>query len=1511
MRCVVKNIFRFVIITYCLSISLDAQTTVSAVFPAKHALNVPASTTIQVTFSSAMMAGSFNDTTSFIVSGMTSGRHRGTIVLSAGNTIATFTPTVAFATGEIVTVDLTSNLQDAGSVAIAPFVYLFTVNTTGASGTYATKVDYSTSVNNQSYATGLFVYDVDGDADGDIVVINDLEEDINNQKLVSITIMENNGNGIFTSCRGCYTLVSGSEISYVTSVFVSDVDGDGDGDIVVTGYGTGTSIPGPFDGWVRVLKNNGNGGFATAVVYGTGTFPTSVFISDIDGDGDNDIAVGRFSNTVSILKNNGDGTFASAVDYSTGSNAAYSVVINDVDGDGDGDIAVADYDSTGGVSILKNNGDGTFAAAIEYASGSNSFRLFISDVDGDGDADIITANASSQTVSVLKNNGDGTFATNVEYTTGGSAESVFIADGDGDGDGDVVAGNVGVATVSVLKNYGDGTYAAKKDFTTGGPAEAVFVSDVNGDGIADILSTNNSARTVSVLMGQPGPSVTTNSASNVGTTTATLNGTVNANNASTTVRFLYGTVSGTYTDSITATQSPVSGTTSTSVSASLSGLSEGTTYYFLVAATNADGYVQGGELSFSIPFTSPTVTTNAATTIGVTIATLNGTVNAHGSSTTVRFLYGTTSGTYSDSVTASQSPVTGSTNTSVSKSLSGLSANTEYYFRVAATNASGYVRGSELCFATGGSGFSDGSLDVDFNTTGKVTTLNSSGTASGSAVAKQSDGKILVVGTWFSGSTNDIAVLRYNSNGTLDAGFDGDGIAITDVGGDDRYPSVAIQNDGKIVVTASSSISDFVTIRYNSNGTLDSTFGGDGIVTTDVAGIDDESYSVVVQSDQKIVVGGVFHNGSNYHAAVVRYNSDGTLDTGFGGDGKVTASISGSQIDWCYQIALQSDGKIVLALHTYSSGSTGDVAVIRLNSDGSADTNFSGDGQVKTPISGADSYATSIVVQPDGKIVVAGTALVSGNDSLLVVRYNSDGSLDTGFSSDGIVMASLGKNISNPYSRVALQSDGKIVAIEGNGNDFLVWRYTCDGALDSDFDSDGKVATDISGLDNCADVTLQGDGKIVVAGSSYDGTNYFVSVVRYDLSTTSITDAGYALEFDGVDDYVSMGNTSAFSVGTSLTYEAWINPYSSHNGWIIAKWQAFAEDKQLILHGNRVYFYLYNVFNGQLLSTSSTVPFNQFTHIVATYGGGVAKLYVNGVLDTSKSVGSSASNGTGNLFIGANPDRAGESSVYPFHGIIDEVRIWNTERTQSEIQSTMHTPLAGGETGLVAYWKFDEGTGSITDDGSTNSNSGTISGATWIASTAPLPVELVSFSASQKHNGVELRWRTATEVNNYGFEIERKAMNNGQLSMNNWGKVGFVEGNGTTNVPKSYSFVDKNANGKILYRLKQIDRNGKFSYSQAVEVTIANAPKEFSLDQNYPNPFNPSTVISYQLPITNHVTLKVYDAIGREVATLVNEVKEAGSYSATFNASKLSSGIYFARLQQSSNSRMMKMNLIK
>lgn len=195
---------------------------------------------------------------------------------------------------------------------------------------------------------------------------------------------------------------------------------------------------------------------------------------------------------------------------------------------------------------------------------------------------------------------------------------------------------------------------------------------------------------------------------------------------------------------------------------------------------------------------------------------------------------------------------------------------------------------------------------------------------------------------------------------------------------------------------------------------------------------------------------------------------------------------------------------------------------------------------------------------------------------------------------------------------------------------------------------------------------------------------------------------------------------------------------------------------------------------------------------------------------------------------------------------------------------------------------------------------------------AVVPVELASFTATALENSVELNWITSSELNNSGFEIQRKTLGDNSQ----WTKIGFVDGNGTTTEPITYSFIDKNpARGINLYRLKQIDFDGSYKIFNSVAVNF-NPPIEFALEQNYPNPFNPATVISWQSPIGGHQTLKVYDVLGNEVATLVDEYREAGSYKVEFNLAQvsrpeLSSGIYLYKLTAGNFSASRKMILIK
>lgn len=231
----------------------------------------------------------------------------------------------------------------------------------------------------------------------------------------------------------------------------------------------------------------------------------------------------------------------------------------------------------------------------------------------------------------------------------------------------------------------------------------------------------------------------------------------------------------------------------------------------------------------------------------------------------------------------------------------------------------------------------------------------------------------------------------------------------------------------------------------------------------------------------------------------------------------------------------------------------------------------------------------------------------------------------------------------------------------------------------------------------------------------------------------------------------------------------------------------------------------------------------------------------------------------------------------------------------------------GGETWIKSARITENNLFSATLVSSTTSLVSGTNGTIIKSTNAPLPVELTSFTATHKNGTVTLNWETKTEIDNYGFEIERKT------SATGWQKIGFIEGHFTTNSPKFYNFTDRpKGAGKLRYRLKQIDNNGTFEYSPVVEVLVGSLPNGYLLEQNYPNPFNPSTSIGFTTQTTGFVKLVVYNPLGEAVKVLFSDIAEAGRYyKLEFDATGLTSGVYFYQLEAENFKSPKKMTLIK
>ena len=614
--------------------------------------------------------------------------------------------------------------------------------------------------------------------------------------------------------------------------------------------------------------------------------------------------------------------------------------------------------------------------------------------------------------------------------------------------------------------------------------------------------------------------------------------------------------------------------------------------------------------------------------------------------------------------------------------------------------------------------------------------------------------------------------------------------------------------------------------------------------------------------------------------AFVTHAQEGQLDTSFDTDGIVSAQI-GTSTDNLEDIAIDNNGKLVLVGTFINALTRSEIFVARYNTNGSLDATFDTDGIKTIPIGGLDDRAYAVEVQSDGKIVIAGKSYDGSYFDLCLLRLLDDGSFDTDFSTDGVLTdgAMYGGNMDFNVTDMTMQNDGKIVVVGYQLNtvlttpvkEFVAYRYTSVGALDTSFDNDGKKNITFASRNSEPQVVkLQSDGKIIIAGYSYDSSN------DYDFALTRLTTSG------GLDG--SFGSSGKVLTAIGNTWDA------------IWDMDIYDDDK-IIVAGN-----------------------SYFT--ASKYDITLVRYTANGALDTSfdtDGIVTTNFDGVNNYNEGATGVRILVNSKIVVSGTANSDLTLVRYNDNGSLDNTFDSD------GIVTSGGVDQENGKalvVQEDGKMVV-AGDINASTWDiilnrfnGTIAPLPVELTSFSASIIDNKITLNWQTATELNNFGFEIERSNKNEeiGNFEdLNLWEKVGFVGGNGNSSSPKSYSFTDEIINGgSYLYRLKQIDFDGNYEYSDVIEITYhAAIPNEYSLDQNFPNPFNPATIIQYSVMGNEFVTLIVYDILGNKISTLVNEVKSPGSYKINFDGSKLSSGVYFYHFNAGNYSSINKMILLK
>ena len=431
----------------------------------------------------------------------------------------------------------------------------------------------------------------------------------------------------------------------------------------------------------------------------------------------------------------------------------------------------------------------------------------------------------------------------------------------------------------------------------------------------------------------------------------------------------------------------------------------------------------------------------------------------------------------------------------------------------------------------------NGTPDTSFNGSGKVTTAFGNKTLESAAdVAIQPDGKVVAAGWTFINNSYDFALVRYNLNGSLDISFDADGKVSTNFAGSnrsvshDQAKSTAIQTDGKIVLAGWSN-DDIGLARYNANGSLDTSFDGDGKVLTPFSAVSGSSGTVVHDMalspvDGKIVVVGATRLAGTlrYDVLVVRYNTNGSLDTTLGGTGIVTLPmINNDGQESGKTVAIQADGKIVLAWTTKPAPAPNDIALVRYNTDGSLDSTFGSNGIAVTNLPTTDESVGAVAIQPDGKIVVAG----SQSGPWLAARYQTNGTLDVTFGTNGI--ATTPTPISNPARAVAIQADGKIVlaGLVNATQHFALVRFTGDAPSPL-----MAAALPASVAPNAAPITLTSAQSLLVQ-----------ALARWQSAGVDVS------SLHGID--VRIGNLPGATLGQASGNTVWLDDNAAGWGWFV------------------------------------------------------------------------------------------------------------------------------------------------------------------------------------------------------------------------------------------------------------------------------------------------------------------------------------------------------------------------
>ncbi|MDP1675819.1 MAG: T9SS type A sorting domain-containing protein [Bacteroidota bacterium] len=727
-----------------------------------------------------------------------------------------------------------------------------------------------------------------------------------------------------------------------------------------------------------------------------------------------------------------------------------------------------------------------------------------------------------------------------------------------------------------------------------------------------------------------------------------------------------------------------------------------------------------------------------------------------------------------------------------------------------------------------------------------------------------SDGSGGAIITWADirgGTYYDIYTQRINASGAVQ--WTADGVVISNATNDQYLPTIAIDGSGGAIITwqdvRSGTDGDIYVQRINAAGIVQWT--ADGVVISNAYYDQNNSRIVSDGSGGAIITWNDLRSGINNDIYAQKINSSGAVQ--WTADGVVISNATDGQTN----PTLVSDGSggAIITWTDYRSGTSYDIYAQKISVSGVV--LWAANGVAISTTTGEQFYP-AIISDGSGGAIITWTDFRSGtNYDIYTQRINTAGTVQWKANGEPVSTATG----SQQYSTIV--SDGFGGAIITwidfrNGTNYDIYAQRVDR-----YRFLGIVEPSISSI---ADIPSDQGGKIRLKWnkSALDTLSDTWQITYYGLWRRIPPGSVASLRSS-----VTLAKTMNDTLGTLYDFFTTVPAVQSPT---------------------------YNVVVQTLTDSTSTSTY-QYRYLVTAHTSD-PNLFILSAEDSGYSVDNIPPIGVGSAMISVNGGGILlKWSKNRVDGDLMEYRIYRSTtagfmigsgtQLSTTIDTTYNDP--SGTNGTSYYYRI----AAIDVHG----NLGTPSNE--LNETA-LSVELSSFVVSPNRRNANIAWSVATETNNFGYDIERRSMD---TDGSNFQRVGFVEGNGTSQLARQYSYSDRNVgSGVFAYRLKQIDRNGQYTFSRTVEVKMGVAPNVFELAQNYPNPFNPTTNIEFTVPVTGQAMLKIFNAIGQEVATLFDGIAEAGEYhQRAFDAKNLSSGIYFAKLQNGDKVQMKKMMLIK